>query len=78
MLDFIEVNPLPEVCKDCNDDCYNCDNALDRWGLSKEQQLKNIIRYKITHIKLLKRQLQEAESDNKKGKKDSYIKLLNR
>jgi len=42
MLEYYEVNPLPEVCIRCmandneDEDCYNCDNALDRWHLTPE------------------------------------------
>lgn len=73
---YIEVNPLPERCIDCKEDCYNCDYTLDRFQRTKEQEIKNIIRCKITHIKLLQRQLHIAKEENKKGKKDKYIKLL--
>ena len=73
---YIEVNPLPERCVDCKEDCYNCDFALDRFQITKEQEIKQIIRCKITHIKLLQRQLHIVEKENKKGKKDKYIKLL--
>ena len=78
MYDFIEINPLPERCIDCQEDCYSCDYTLDRFQVPKEIELKRIIRCKITHIKLLQRQLHIAEEENKKGKKDKYIKLLNR
>ena len=76
---YIEKKELPDFCLICEEeDCYNCDNALDRWEISKEDQLKNIIRYKIMRIKLLNRQLRQAEEVNKKGIKDKYIKLLQR
>ncbi len=44
MLEYYEVNPLPEVCIRCmangdkNEDCYNCDYALDRWHLTPESE----------------------------------------
>ena len=50
---YIEVNPLPERCIDCKEDCYNCDYTLDRFQRTKEQEIKQIIRCKIIHIKLL-------------------------
>lgn len=75
---YIEVNPLPERCVDCKEDCYNCDFALDRWKIPNEKQLKRIIHFKITRIKLLQQQLQEAVNKNKNGRKDKYIYLLNK
>ncbi len=44
MLEYYEVNPLPDVCVKCmenageDDDCYNCDFALDRWRLTLESE----------------------------------------
>ena len=76
--DYIEISPIPERCVGCIEDCYNCEYTLDRWQPTKEQELKSIIRYKLNHIKLLKRQLAEVEAENKKGIKDGYVKLLNR
>lgn len=79
MSKWIEKEKTPEFCLICEEeDCYNCDNALDRWEISEEDYIKNTIRFKITHIKFLKRQLEAAEVENKKGIKDSYIKLLHR
>lgn len=76
---YTEKKDLPDFCLICDEeDCYNCDHALDRWEISKEDQLKNIIRIKIMRIKLLKQQLRQAEEGNKKGIKDKYIKLLKR
>lgn len=43
-MELIERNPLPTICKECiaqqeatgeYDDCYNCDNALDRWEIRR-------------------------------------------
>ena len=37
MVDYVEAKPIPEVCKKCmetqadEEDCYNCDYALERW-----------------------------------------------
>lgn len=43
MLEYYEVNPLPETCRHCietaeEDGCYNCDFALDRWHLTPESE----------------------------------------
>jgi hypothetical protein len=79
MSKWIEKEKTPGFCLLCDEEeCYNCDNALDRWEISEEDYIKNTIRFKITHIKFLKRQLEAAEVENKKGIKDSYIKLLHR
>ena len=59
MLEYYEVDPLPEVCRHCieaagEDDCFNCDYALDRWHLTPEseerlQELKIIRREARSH-----------------------------
>lgn len=54
MLEYIEVSPLPEVCRNCNDDCYNCEYAgerfilpeKDRIRLSMEIKKRQILRHK--------------------------------
>lgn len=76
---YTEKKDIPDFCLICDEEeCYNCDNALDRWEISEEDLIKREIRFKITHIKLLKRQLRQAEEGNKKGIKDKYIKMLTR
>ena len=54
MLKYIEIDPLPETCRNCNDDCYNCENAGDRWILEERDRIRirmirkknQILRYK--------------------------------
>ncbi len=39
MVDYVEVEPIPELCKKCmetqadGEECYNCDYTLERWQL---------------------------------------------
>ncbi len=45
MLEYYEVSPLPEVCIQCmtngdEEDCYNCDFALERWHMTPESELR--------------------------------------
>ena len=41
MIEYKEIHPLPEVCRDCIElDCYNCDNAGDRFVLSERDKIK--------------------------------------
>ncbi len=48
MLDYYEVDPLPEVCQKCletsddNDECYNCDHALERWHLLSRNDRRDL------------------------------------
>lgn len=50
---YIEVNPLPQRCLECQEAkegkalgltedayCYNCDFALDRWKIVKDEPQK--------------------------------------
>jgi len=29
-MEWLDANPLPDVCQGCQEDCYNCDYALSR------------------------------------------------
>ena len=38
-MEYIEANPLPEVCLTCTEpDCDVCDHGRDRWLLSPENE----------------------------------------
>lgn len=40
-MEWREVSPLPQRCIECKEiECYNCDYALDRWYLPREEELK--------------------------------------
>ena len=46
-MEWHESDPLPDECKNCTEeDCYNCDYALNRWHLSEQDQL-NLKRLKL-------------------------------
>lgn len=43
-MEWIEVSPLPIVCQECQEqeeigDCGSCENAAERWVLSKRDRL---------------------------------------
>lgn len=41
MLNYIEKNPLPEICQSCNElDCYNCEHAGERLILPERDKIK--------------------------------------
>ena len=80
MLEYIEVSPLPEACRNCNElECYNCEHAgerfilpeKDRIRLSMEIKKKQILRHKNDKrmkpyiIKWLKEYEELKESLNK-------------
>ena len=73
---YIEADPLPECCIGCKEDCYNCDEAGERWQLSPKDEFKKLILYKITRIKYLQRQIAELQKDNPKGKHNKRIEIL--
>ena len=61
---WIEVTPLPEVCKCClEEDCYNCDNAGLRWQLSRADELQ--LRRKMLRkaIERLERQVAAVDEE---------------
>lgn len=46
MIEYTEVTPLPAVCAECKEEeCYNCDHLLERWGISTadEEKLKSLL-----------------------------------
>lgn len=53
-MEYIEANPLPEVCKTCTEpDCDVCDHGLERWLLPPEveQELRkklHLQRYRLS------------------------------
>lgn len=73
---YIEADPLPECCIGCKEDCYNCDEAGERWQLSPKDEYKKLIKYKITYIKYLQRQIAELQEDNAKEKHNKRIAVL--
>ena len=38
-MEWIEVQPLPQVCVGCEEDCGNCDTAGERWVLTERSEL---------------------------------------
>lgn len=37
---WLETDPIPVQCLGCEEDCYNCDYAGERWFLSREDELR--------------------------------------
>lgn len=68
MLEYYEVDPLPEVCLRCleavdeEDGCYNCDYAMERWHLTpeSEQRLEE----------LFSKRRERASEDNQNRRQD--------
>ncbi len=61
MVEWIEANPLPEVCENCTDgECFNCDYAMFRWHLSKEDEAALRRKLMEQSIKRMKRKLHEG------------------
>ncbi len=75
-MEWIEANPLPQVCQACSEgDCYNCDYAGNRWYLSQEDTLR--LRQKALQkaIDRLQRQMNDVAEDLPAcpGKNDSDL-----
>lgn len=63
-MEYFEVHPLPAVCRGCEDLCCgDCDHALERWTLSRRDEL--ILRRKGLEQAMgrLQRQLAEVERE---------------
>lgn len=40
-MELLEKEPLPECCQECQEpDCWECDNAGERWQMALIDQLK--------------------------------------
>ena len=62
-MEWIEREPLPVECQNCNEeDCYNCDHALKRWYLSREDEL---LLKKITLKRSMERLCRKEQNVNK-------------
>lgn len=62
-IEFIEVEPLPKACIDCKDDCGSCENAGERWYLSKKNQLIIKRKYKIKAVERLLREINQIDAE---------------
>lgn len=63
-MDWIEVDPIPEPCKDCQEeDCYNCDTAGERWQLSEEDELKLRRKQLVKAIEHLQREIDAIDME---------------
>ena len=57
-MEWLEANPLPEACADCKEeDCYNCDFAMERWNLSEKDELRVRRKMLERHIEHLQRKI---------------------
>ena len=64
MLEYIEANPLPAVCVNCQEeDCYNCDYAGERWTLSQADELRVRRKGLLKAIDRLQRQVKAIDEE---------------
>ena len=64
MLEWIEANPLPPECIDCQEeDCYNCDTAGKRWYLSSADELRVKRKGLLKAIERLERQIKAIDAE---------------
>ncbi len=67
MIEYIEVNPLPEICQKCEaageGDCGSCDHAGERWILPREEELWLKRKLKIKAIERLQRELSMIDTE---------------
>ena len=62
-IEYIEADPLPEVCNNCNEDCGSCDNAGWRWHLSEKDRLILERKGKAQAIKRLIREIERLDAE---------------
>ena len=62
MLNYKERNPLPPICVNCQEeDCYECDYALDRWELDPADELRLRKKLKQRAIERMEREIAEID-----------------
>lgn len=67
MLEWKEVNPLPQECLGCRDgDCSECEVAGKRWVLSRADELRIRKRSLLKSIERMQRQVSAIEIELKK------------
>ena len=63
-MEWLEADPLPSVCTDCKEeDCYNCENASQRWYLSRKDELKNRRKLLVRAIERLQKLVEEIDKE---------------
>lgn len=63
-MEYHEVHPLPAVCRGCRDLlCADCDHALERWTLSRRDELLLQKKGLEQAVGRLQRQLAEVERE---------------
>ena len=61
-MEYKEVSPLPAICENCQEEeCYNCDYALDRWQLSPADELRSKRKLKEQALKRIKKEIAEID-----------------
>lgn len=62
-MEWIEANPLPQRCQECQEDCYNCDYAGERWYLSKADELRSRKQMMLRAIERYQRKIAEIDKE---------------
>ena len=62
-IEYIEADPISEVCNGCNDDCGSCENAGLRWYLSKKDELIISRKGKAQAVKRLLREIARIDAE---------------
>ena len=63
-MEWIEANPLPAVCQNCQEEeCYNCDYAGERWTLSKADELRVKRKMLVKAIERYERQIKAIDAE---------------
>lgn len=71
-MEYREVNPVPAVCRNCTDMCCgDCDHALERWTLSRRDEL--ILKRKGIEMAIQRLQRQLVELDQQQKELDEIL-----
>ena len=62
-VEYIEEHILPSECKECNEDCGSCDNALLRWSITNKDKLILQRKVKCTQVRRLLRDIERIDEE---------------
>lgn len=62
-IEYLEADPVPEVCKNCDDDCYYCDYGGLRWRLTERALLVLKRKSKARAVKKLLQEIERIDAE---------------
>ena len=62
-MQWLKADSVPEECKGCREECYNCDVAGKRWSRSRADELRTNRILKVKAIQRLQREIEKIDKE---------------